>query len=194
MDRNGTREADGIVQPVAHLIVPGMALLVTITHPTSKRSCWLITTWMVPFFLTFGSRVRNLLSLCTPGNPSLRGRMGDFLFENMSNLLTVHFSASSIAGDIPKEIVKMTKLQNFLACIMHGDGLTGSLPEDIGNMKELRVLCLGGSNLTGQIPKTISALNKLWYLDLRNTPGKMYGTLSDILALPSLTDLFISGA
>ena len=54
MGRNGTREADGIVQPVAHLIVPGMALLVTITHPTSKRSCWLITTWMVPFLLTFG--------------------------------------------------------------------------------------------------------------------------------------------
>ena len=138
-------------------------------------------------------KIRNLLSLCTPGNPSLRGRIGDFLFGNMSNLLTVVFNGASIAGDIPKEIVKMRRLQNFLACIMHGDGLTGSLPKDIGNMTELRVLCLGGNNLTGQIPKSISTLKKLWYLDLRNTPGMMHGNLSDIFALPSLTDLFISG-
>ena len=79
-------------------------------------------------------KIRNLISLCTPGNPRLQGRIGDFLFGNMSKLLTVDFSASSIAGDIPKEVVQLTNLQNFLGCNLDGDGLTGRLPEDIGNM------------------------------------------------------------
>ena len=138
-------------------------------------------------------KIRNLFSLCVPGNPRLRGHIGDFLFGNMTKLITVHFSASSISGDIPQEIVKMSTLQNFLGCIMKGNGLTGHLPEDIGNMTELRVLCHGGNKLTGQIPRSISKLRNLWYLDLRITPGRMHGNLSDILSIPSLTDLFISG-
>ncbi|KAL9987492.1 hypothetical protein ACROYT_G001809 [Oculina patagonica] len=138
-------------------------------------------------------KIRNLLSFCTPGNPRLQGRIGDFLFGNMSKLLSVVFNAASISGDIPPDIVKLRSLQNFLGCIMDGEGFTGRLPEDIGNMTELRVLCLGGSNLTGKIPRSISRLKKLWYLDLRNTPGMMHGHLSDLFAIPSLTDFFVSG-
>ncbi|XP_068742524.1 putative leucine-rich repeat-containing protein DDB_G0281931 [Montipora capricornis] len=138
-------------------------------------------------------KIRNLFSLCTPGNPSLRGPISDFLFANMSNLLTVVFNDASISGNIPEGIVKMKNLQNFLGCVMNGDGFTGHLPQDIGNMTELRVLCLGGNNLIGQIPKSISRLKKLRYLDLRITPGHMHGNLSDIFAIPNVTELFISG-
>ena len=138
-------------------------------------------------------KICNLMSLCTPGNPRLQGKIGDFLFGNMSKLLTVEFSAVSIFGDIPEEIVQLRYLQNFLGCNMDGKGFTGHLPEDIGNMTELRLLCLGGNNFTGQIPRSISRLKKLYYLDLRNTPGMMHGHLSDLFTIPSLTQLFVSG-
>ena len=138
-------------------------------------------------------KIRNLMALCTPGNPRLRGRIGDFLSGNMSKLLTVALNAASISGDIPQDIVKLGNLQNFLGCNMHGDGFTGRLPDDIGNMTDLRLLCLGGNKLTGQIPRSISRLKNLWYLNLRNTPGMMHGHLSDLFSISSLSFLFVSG-
>ena len=138
-------------------------------------------------------KIRNLMALCTPGNPRLRGRIGDFLFGNMSKLLTVVLNAASISGDIPQDIAKLKNLQNFLGCTMHGDGFTGRLPDNIGNMTELRLLCLGGNNLTGKIPRSISRLTKLYYLDLRNTPGMMHGHLSDLFSISSLQFLLVSG-
>ena len=137
--------------------------------------------------------IRNLFSLCIPGNPSLRGRIGDFLLGNMTKLLTVSFNGASIDGSIPEDIVKLNNLQNFLGCDMSGDGFSGRLPEDMGNMKELRLLCLGGNRFAGELPRSISRLRKLSYLDLQNTPGMMHGNLTDLLELPLLEELYVSG-
>ena len=138
-------------------------------------------------------KIRNLFSLCVPGNPSLRGRLGDFFFGNMSLLLTLVICTSSVSGEIPQDIVNLTNLQFFIASPMDGEGLTGQLPRDLGNMKELRMLDIGGNNITGQIPRSISKLTKLYDLTLRNTPGMMSGNLSDIFAIPSLEDVCVSG-
>ena len=88
-------------------------------------------------------KIRNLLSLCAPGNPNLRGRIADFLFGNMSKLITASISSTSIGGDIPEDFAKLSMLQNFLGCPMNGNGFSGRLPDDIGNMTELRLVCLG---------------------------------------------------
>ena len=138
-------------------------------------------------------KIRNLLSLCTPGNPKLRGRIGDFLFGNMSSLLSIAFNAASISGEIPKDIVQLNKLNIFLGCVMNGEGFSGNLPEDVGNMTELRLLCLGGNKFTGRIPSSISRLRRLLYLDLRNTPGLMWGDLNDLFTIPTLAELYVSG-
>ena len=158
-----------------------------------------IKSIMLPFNNLNGSlpsnlwKIRNLFSLCVPGNPSLRGRLGDFLFGNMSLLLNLIICASSVSGEIPQDIVNLTNLQFFIASPMDGEGLTGQLPRDLGNMKELRMLDIGGNNITGQIPRSISKLTKLYDLTLRNTPGMMSGNLSDIFAIPSLEDVCVSG-
>ena len=138
-------------------------------------------------------KIRNLFSLCIPGNPNLRGSLGDLIFGNTSNLLTVSFNAASITGHIPDDIIRLIKLQNFLGCDMNGDGFSGPLPEDIGNMTELRLLCLGGNNFIGEIPRSVSKLKRLFYLDLQNTPGMMHGNLTDLLSLPSMSWLLVSG-
>ena len=135
-------------------------------------------------------KIRNLFSLCTLENPRLRGRIGDFLFDNMSKLLIISFKTTSISGDIPKDIVKLTSLQFILGCPMNGEGFSGRLPENIGNMTELRGLCLGGTNLTGEIPRSIS---RLYDLDIRNTPGVMHGDLNAIFGIPFLSYLYLSG-
>jgi len=138
-------------------------------------------------------KIRNLFSLCVPENPHLQGNIKDVLFGNMSNLLTVLLFGTSLTGTIPNEFAKMTNLQVFMACFMKGSGFSGHLPHDIGNMKELRLLCLEGNNFTGQIPRSISRLRRLLFLDLQNTPGMMHGNLNDLFAISSLMYLCVSG-
>ena len=138
-------------------------------------------------------KIRNLFSLCVPGNPDLHGNIKDLLFGNMSSLLTVALIGSSITGNIPDEFTKMTNLQNFVGCLMKGAGFYGQLPNDIGNMTELRLLCLEGNKFTGQIPRSISRLKRLFYLNLRNTAGMMQGNLNDLFAISSLKMLYVSG-
>ena len=138
-------------------------------------------------------KIRNLFSLCVPGNPHLHGNIKDLLFGNMSNLLTVVLVGSSLTGNIPDEFAKMTNLQNFAGCLMKGAGFSGHLPDDIGNMTELRFLCLEGNNLTGKIPRSISRSKRLRYFNLRNNPGMMQGDLDDLFAISSMATLYVSG-
>lgn len=138
-------------------------------------------------------KLRNLLSLCITGNRKLHGRMDDLIFANMTSLRIIIVSDTSIAGRIPDAFGRLTSLERFLACVMPGKGLSGPLPESIGNMTQLRLLCLEGNAFTGQIPQSISQLRKIFYLDLRNAPGKMSGNLEHLLSISSLKFLSVSG-
>ena len=136
---------------------------------------------------------RNLFSLCVPGNSDLQGDIKDLLFGNMSSLLTVELMGSSLTGNIPEKFVKLKNLQNFIGCLMKGAGFSGHLPHDMGNITEMRVLCLEGNSFSGRIPRSISPLKRLTYLNLRNTCGMMQGNLDDLFATTSLEFLDVSG-
>ena len=146
---------------------------------------------MAPFHRTYGRS--KLFSLCVPGNSDLQGDIKDLLFGNMSSLLTVELMGSSLTGNIPEKFVKLKNLQNFIGCLMKGAGFSGHLPHDMGNMTEMRVLCLEGNSFSGRIPRSISRLKRLTYLNLRNTCGMMQGNLDDLFAITSLEFLDVSG-
>lgn len=138
-------------------------------------------------------KMRNLLSLCIPGNPSVYGSMEGFIFANMSKLRIIHVNGASINERIPEAVGNLSLLQKFFATGMNGNGLSGNLPENIGNMKELWLLGIGGNSFTGEIPRTISQLRRLRYLELRNAPGKMWGYIEDLFSIPSMENLYVSG-
>ena len=138
-------------------------------------------------------RIRNLFALCVSDNMWLKGQLQEFIFPNMSKLLTVSISGTRMNGTIPEDIVKLRYLQNFLSCGLTGEKLSGRLPQDIGNMTELRLLCLAGNKFWGRIPRSISNLSKLYYLDLQNEPGLLCGNLQDLLSIKSIGILSVSG-
>ena len=47
---------------------------------------------------------------------------------------------------------------------LRNNNLTGSIPPEIGNMKQLTVLSLSFNGLTGEIPKEIGNLSQLLWL------------------------------
>lgn len=138
-------------------------------------------------------KIRNLLSLCIPGNKNVYGKMENFIFANMSKLQIIHLNGLSIKGEIPEAVGNLSMLQKLFATGMNGNGLSGNLPRNIGSMKELWLLGIGGNSFTGQIPRTISQLGRLKYLDLRNAPGKMWGYIEDLFSISSMENLYLSG-
>lgn len=55
----------------------------------------------------------------------------------------------------------------FFLCIystLKGNGITGEIPEDFGNLTSLTSLDMEDNQLTGRIPSTIGKLKKLQFL------------------------------
>ena len=54
----------------------------------------------------------------------------------------------------------------LLQLIANGSGLTGSIPNSLGNLDTLFILDLSNNHLTGPIPESIDSMNSLWKLHL----------------------------
>ncbi|XP_028760191.1 receptor-like protein EIX2 [Neltuma alba] len=74
----------------------------------------------------------------------------------------IDFSANSLIGEIPEELVSNSQIQSLN---LSRNYLTGKIPKKIGVMK-LESLDLSYNNLSGKIPSTISNLSFLDYLNL----------------------------
>jgi Leucine-rich repeat (LRR) protein len=74
--------------------------------------------------------------------------------------------------------------------LLDGNNLSGSLPDEIGALSELRHLWLRFNNLTGNIPGSIVELDNLEYLFLSN--NALTGTLPPSLASAPLRYLMVS--
>ena len=72
---------------------------------------------------------------------------------------------NELTGEIPKEIGNLRNLQYLY---LHNNQLTGEIPKEIGNLMNLQDLYLSNNKLTGEIPKEIGNLRNLQVLSLYN--------------------------
>ena len=95
-------------------------------------------------------------------------------------------SVDSPEGEFPQEIFSMTGLTNiFLRQICS----SGSLPETIGDMQNLRSMTICRCGLTGGIPASITRLTKISRLSIYDNPdlgGEIPANIGDMAALRDL--------
>jgi len=75
---------------------------------------------------------------------------------------------------IPPEIALLTDVENLI--IKNNPNLVGEIPNDIGNMSQLRQLGLYGNSLGGSIPNSVFKLSHLVYLNLSD--NKLIGEVN----------------
>lgn len=77
-----------------------------------------------------------------------------------------------LSGGVPKEIGQLKNLR-YLRLARHN--FTGALPEEIGNMENLRMLDFSECNFSGEIPQSLGKLKKLHtlFLDTNKLTGSI---------------------
>ncbi|KAJ3681534.1 hypothetical protein LUZ60_016023 [Juncus effusus] len=137
--------------------------------------------WTLPPDLTESTQLVNL----TLNGCGLVGPIPDFLGK-FPNLMMLQLSYNNLTGTIPA-ILAGSSIQVLWLNNQGGGGLTGPI-DVITQMTFLNEVWLHGNGLTGRIPDSIgalTALNKLW---LNN--NKLVGLIpSNLTSLPGLRDL-----
>ncbi|CAL5013134.1 unnamed protein product [Urochloa decumbens] len=86
---------------------------------------------------------------------------------NCSQIQGLTLSDNYFSGQLPRSIVNLSTTLEEL--YLHNNRISGSIPEDIGNMIGLALLSLGLNSISGVIPESIGKLAYLATLDLHNT-------------------------
>ncbi|CAL9149161.1 unnamed protein product [Musa hybrid cultivar] len=79
-------------------------------------------------------------------------------------LNTLDLSFNKLSGTLPKEILSISTLTMFLN--VSSNSLTGSLPPQVGNLKNVRALDVSKNKLSGEIPGSIGGCEVLQYLHM----------------------------
>jgi Leucine-rich repeat (LRR) protein len=111
-------------------------------------------------------------------------------------LVYLSLYANGLSGSIPTEIGDLTNLT--VLGLRQNSGLSGPIPEEIGSLTSLTSLTLDGNGLTGQIPRSLGNLTSLvtLFLDGNDLVGPVpeeLGALTEVTRL-WLNDNGLSGA
>ncbi|CAL9109649.1 unnamed protein product [Musa acuminata var. zebrina] len=77
-------------------------------------------------------------------------------------LNTLDLSFNKLSGTLPKEILSISTLTVFLN--VSSNSLTGPLPPQVGNLKNVRALDVSKNKLSGEVPGSIGGCEVLQYL------------------------------
>ncbi len=104
----------------------------------------------------------NLETLYLVGNWGLDGALPAGLGD-LSQLISLSISRTSIGGSIPPELGRLNLLQYL---DLHGNALSGEIPPALGGLTALKSLDLSTNQLTGPLPETFGDLTNLNSLNL----------------------------
>ena len=101
-------------------------------------------------------------------------------------------SRNSLSGNLPEELVE---LRNLEWLYLWGNQLSGSIPKELGNLTNLIRLSLNSNQFSGSIPKELGNLTNLTHLDLRDNQlsgsiPKEFGNLTNLTRLSLHTNQF----
>ena len=132
--------------------------------------------------------LRYLLGACL-GHNQLKDEFEELLATFRKYLLVFDFAYNILWGSFPQAIATnksfLVKLQLY-----RNTGITGGLPNNIGDLKNLQVLSLGETGISGTIPDSIGGLTNLTYLDLGFLNLK--GSLSLLTGLTRLQFMYLT--
>ncbi|KAI9122529.1 hypothetical protein K1719_006369 [Acacia pycnantha] len=83
-----------------------------------------------------------------------------------SHVISISLSSTGLAGQLSGDIGSLSELE--ILDLSNNKGLTGSLPQTIGNLKNLSTLILVGCSFNGPIPEEIGNLRELLFLSLNS--------------------------
>ncbi|TKW08570.1 hypothetical protein SEVIR_6G033378v4 [Setaria viridis] len=88
-----------------------------------------------------------------------------------------------LTGPIPKEVLLIPTLSNY--AMFRENMLTGSLPSEVGHLKNLMTLDVSGNRLTGEIPNSLGDCQILQYCIMKENmfQGKIPESLGQLKAL-----------
>lgn len=84
----------------------------------------------------------------------------------------IYFFNNNLNGSLPEEIGQLNELKRLQ---LRYNGISGNIPASIGNLKKLEILTLSTNKLTGSIPTSIGELANLKYLGLGS--NKLSGSI-----------------
>ncbi|XP_048537170.1 tyrosine-sulfated glycopeptide receptor 1-like [Triticum urartu] len=123
----------------------------------------------------------SVLELLGAGYNNLNGTLPDELFK-VTSLEHLSLPSNGLEGAING----ISKLKNLITLDLGGNGLSGSIPESIGDLKRLEELHLEHNNMSGELPPALSNCTNLVTIDLKS--NQFIGELTKVnfTSLPNL--------